>query len=314
MPLMSAADMPPLDASLDEPSLRLDPSAYDTLVDMALEEDHAREDITTAALVPAEAFIVADVIAKQNGVVAGLPVVAAVFHRLDARCQVETEYEDGDQIGVKSHLLTVTGPAHAVLGGERVALNFLGHLSGIASLTAAYVELTMATGVQIHDTRKTTPGWRVLEKYAVRCGGGHNHRLHLEDAAMIKENHLKAAYGQTGPDAIAKAVRACRANLPAGKRLYVEVETQEEVMAAAEAGATVLMLDDFDLGALRRAVKAIRALPEPRPLLEITGGVRLDTVEGLASAGAQRISSGSLTHSARDFDYSMQVRPREEAS
>ena len=145
----------------------------------------------------------------------------------------------------------------------------------------------------------------------MRCGGGHNHRLHLEDAAMIKENHLKAAYGRTGPEAIAEAVRTCLENLPAGKRLYVEVETQEEVVAAAEAGASVLMLDDFELGDLRRAVKYIRSLPEPRPLIEITGGVRLETVEALASAGAQRISSGSLTHSARDFDYSMQVRPRE---
>ncbi len=294
--------------------MRLDPSAYQTLIDMALEEDHAREDITAAALIPAETIIVADVIAKQNGVVAGLPLMAPVFQRLDERCEVETRYEDGDCIGEKSLLLTVRGPARAVLGGERVAINFLGHLSGIASSTASYVEHAMATGVQIHDTRKTTPGWRVLEKYAVRCGGGHNHRLHLEDAAMIKENHLKAAFGQTGPEAITKAVRACRENLPEGKRLYVEVETQEEVMAAAEAGATVLMLDDFDLGALRKAVKWVRSLPVPRPLLEITGGVRLETVEALASAGAQRISSGSLTHSARDFDYSMQVRPSEDAS
>ena len=311
---MSAADLPHTDSSEDTFDLHLDPAEYQTLIDMAVEEDHAREDITAAALVPDDVVIVADVVAKQNGVVSGLPLVPHIFQRLDPRCEIETEYEDGDRIGSKSRLLTVRGPARAVLGGERIALNFLGHLSGIASLTAAYVEHTMATGVQVHDTRKTTPGWRALEKYAVRCGGGHNHRLHLEDAAMIKENHLKAAYGHTGPEAIGRAVRACLENLPEGKRLYVEVETQEEVVAAAEAGATVLMLDDFELGDLRRAVKYIRGLPVPRPLIEITGGVRLETVEALASTGAQRISSGSLTHSARDFDYSMQVRPREDAS
>ena len=197
----------------DEPEHgRLDPADYAPLIDLAMAEDHTGEDLTALALISEDAMAVADVIAKQTGVVSGLALVSAVFQRLDPRCEVESEYEDGDRIGAKSRLLTVRGPARALLSGERVALNFLGRLSGIATLAAEYAEGTMATGTQIHDTRKTTPGWRNLEKYAVRCGGGHNHRMHLADAAMIKENHLKAAYGRTGPEAIAQAVRACKAD------------------------------------------------------------------------------------------------------
>lgn len=294
-------------SDVDEP-LILDPEPYLPLIDRALAEDHAREDVTATTLLAEGREVSADILAKENGIVCGITLVEPVFQRLDPTCRVETEYEDGDTIGSGSVLLTVHGPARAVLSGERIALNLLSHLCGIATLTAEYVEGTMATGARIYDTRKTTPGWRDLEKYAVRCGGGHNHRQHLADAAMIKENHLKAAYGTTGPEAIEKAVRTLRDELPDGVDLYCEVESQAELEAAIRAGATVVMLDDFDIAGIRQAVRTIHAMDPPRPQLEITGGVRLDTVEALSSTGAQRLSVGRLTHSARALDLSMQVR------
>ncbi len=286
----------------------LDLEAASALIDRALAEDRVREDVTSQAFVPADRPGVADVIARESGVLAGRPIVEAVFARLDPSCRVEGEYEDGDRFGSPAVLFTVHGPARALLGGERTALNFLRHLTGVATLTAKFVERTMATGAKVYDTRKTTPGFRELEKYAVRCGGGENHRMDLADAAMIKENHLKAAFGRTGPAAIAEAVRACKAALPEGKALYVEVENIEELEAAVEAGATVLMLDDFDLGDVRRAVRYVRGRPQPRPALEITGGVKLDVMEALASAGASRISIGALTHSAPNVDLAMKIR------
>jgi len=290
----------------------LDPTPYLPLIRAALEEDHAHADLTAQGLVPEDRMGTADVIAKAEGVVAGMPLVEPIFQTLDARCRVETEFEDGDLISQKHILFTVHGPARAILAGERIALNFLARLCGVATITRDYVEGTMATGARIHDTRKTTPGWRDLEKHAVRCGGGFNHRLHLEDAAMIKENHLKAAFGKTGPEAIRAGVTQLRASLPEGKRLYCEVESHEEMLAAAEAGADVMMLDDFELGDIRRAVKAIRAMPPPHPLIEITGGVTLGTLEAYAAAGAQRISVGALTHSAKALDLSMQMRTTQE--
>jgi nicotinate-nucleotide pyrophosphorylase (carboxylating) len=205
-------------------------------------------------------------------------------------------------------VLTVTGPARAVLAGERTALNVLGHLSGVATLTRAYVEAVLATGARILDTRKTTPGWRALEKHAVRCGGGENHRLDLADAAMVKSNHLRAAFGREGPEAVREAVRRCRAALPGGTDLYVEVRTLEELDVACEEQASVVMLDNFDLGDVRRAVQRVRALPPPRPVLEATGGMRLDTVEAFAAAGVQRISVGAITKSAPAADLSLVVR------
>ncbi|MDJ0976800.1 MAG: carboxylating nicotinate-nucleotide diphosphorylase [Planctomycetota bacterium] len=278
------------------------------LIDRALAEDHAREDVTSHAFVPADREGRAEVLARESGVLAGRPVVEAVFARLDPACRVEGEFHDSDRFGSGSVLFSVHGPVRSLLAGERTALNFLRHLTGVATLTAAFVERTMATGAKVYDTRKTTPGYRLMEKYAVRCGGGENHRMDLADAGMIKENHLQAAFGRKGPEAIAEAVRACKAALPEGKALYVEVESIEELEAAVEAGATVLMLDDFDLGDVRQAVRYIRTRPAPRPALEITGGVRLETMEALASAGASRISIGALTHSAPNVDLAMKIR------
>ncbi len=298
------------DASDDD----FDPVGFDfapflPLLEQALAEDRARDDVTVAALIEPSAQATADIVAKASGVVCGLPLVEPTFLLLDPGITVEGEYEDGDQVGAGATLMTLHGAAAALLAGERTALNVIRHLSGVATLTARFVEGTMATGTGIYDTRKTTPGWRALEKYAVRCGGGRNHRMDLADAAMIKENHLRAAYGTTGPEAIGRAVAACKAALPDGTQLYVEVESQAELEAAVEAGATILMLDEFDLSDIRRAVRYIRQRPSPRPELEVTGGVSVEAVEAYASSGVARISVGALTHSAPALDLSMKIRP-----
>jgi nicotinate-nucleotide pyrophosphorylase (carboxylating) len=178
----------------------------------------------------------------------------------------------------------------------------------VATATRALVEATAGTGARILDTRKTTPGWRELERYAVRAGGGENHRADLADAAMVKENHLRAAFGRTGPEAIREAVRRCRASLPPGTTVYCEVETLDELDAAIEARADVVMLDGFDLGDVRRAVQRLRGVPPPRPRLEATGGVRLDTAPALAAAGVPRLSTGAITRGATILDLSRRVR------
>lgn len=294
---MTDVPLPPLDLDTHRPFL-----------ERALEEDHARSDVTAQAVVPAEAQGVADLLARSSGVLAGVAVAAEVFRLLDPQVQIEVHASDGDLVGPETCVLTVRGNARAILSAERTALNLLGRLGGIATLTHEFVEATMGTGVHVLDTRKTTPGMRVLEKYAVACGGGMPHRLDLEDAAMIKENHLYAAFGRTGEASIREGIRRCRAALAPGKTLYVEVEDLDELDAAVEEGADVVMLDGFDLGRMREAVHRLRGREGKRPALEITGGVRLDTIAALASTGAQRISSGSLTHSAPGMDLSLRMR------
>jgi nicotinate-nucleotide pyrophosphorylase (carboxylating) len=291
----------------DDDDLALDAEAFVPFLRAALEEDEAARDLTTAAVVPAEARAAAEVVAKQEGVLAGVALAEPAFRLLDPDAVVEVLRPDGDTVSAGARVLTVRGRARALLGAERTVLNVLRHLSGVATLTRAFVEATMATGAVIYDTRKTTPGWRALEKHAVRCGGGKNHRLGLGDALMVKENHLYAAFGKTGPAALVEAIHRCRKAAP-GKPLYVEVENLEELVAVAAQRVDVVMLDGFDLGDVRQAVKHVRTLAPPRPLLEVTGGVTLESVEGWAAAGVQRISVGALTHSAPALDLSMRVR------
>jgi nicotinate-nucleotide pyrophosphorylase (carboxylating) len=288
----------------------LDVSRHLPFLASALEEDAARDDATSRALVPAGASAVADVLAHEPGVLAGLPLVTPLLRLLDPEAVVECPYEDGDEVAEGAVVSTWFGRARAILGVERTALNLLRRLSGIASSTASYVAAVAGTSAKILDTRKTTPGWRELEKYAVRCGGGENHRLRLDDAAMIKENHVLASIGRTGPEALAEAVRRVRAGLPAGVELFVEVETLDELEAVLPLRPRVVMLDGFDLSDLRRAVLRVRASPEPRPLLEATGGVTIENVEAVAAAGVDRISVGAITHSAPALDLSLRVRPR----
>ncbi len=310
------ADAPNTGALSDDASEEGDlPGAdgYMDLIRAALAEDHAADDVTTAALVDATRTARAEMIVKAPGVVCGLQLIEAVYGLVDPDVRVELLADDGDTIGAGTVVARVEGPAAALLRGERTVLNFVQRLSGVATRTADLVELAMASGPGIYDTRKTTPGWRALEKYAVRCGGGHNHRMHLADAAMIKENHLVAAYGATGSASIATAVRTLLAKLPAGIDIYVEVENGEELDAAieaaeAQAGRLVIMLDDFELEDIRAAVARLRRVPPPRPRFEITGGVTLDRIEALASTGVHRISSGALTHSAPALDISLKIR------
>jgi len=291
----------------------LDGDAFVDLLRRALEEDRAQADVTSQALVPPDRSAVGDVRVKEPGVICGLPLLRPCFRLLDPAAEVELRVEEGARVGAGTIVATVKARAQALLGAERVALNLLQHLSGIATLTAEYVEGAMATGAGVYDTRKTTPGLRALERHAVRCGGGRSHRADLSDAAMVKENHLRAAYGRTGPEAVTRAVRTLAERLPPSTPLFVEVESLEELDAALVAGASrgadlVVMLDDFGIDGIRAAVARVRALPPPRPRLEITGGVRLDNVGALASTGAHRLSSGALTHSARALDISLKIR------
>jgi nicotinate-nucleotide pyrophosphorylase (carboxylating) len=291
--------IPPLDVARFVPFLRA-----------ALAEDDAEHDLTVNAVVPADRLVTADLVAQQSGVLAGLALAGPTVTLLDPGAAVTLSAADGDDVGPGTPLASFRGRARSILSAERTLLNVLRHLSGVATLTRSYVEAVMATGAAVYDTRKTTPGWRELEKHAVLCGGGRNHRRGLADALMVKENHLYAAFGRTGPASLVEAIRRCRAAAPPGTPLYVEVETHEELVAVAAERPDVVMLDGFDLGEVRQAVKLVRALPPPRPLLEATGGMSLETVAAYAAAGVQRISVGAITHSAPALDLSLSIRAR----
>ena len=257
----------------------------DDLIDRALAEDVGDGDITTRILVPPEAQATARIVQREPGVIAGLKVAAAVFERFGVRLKAG----DGETVA------RLEGPAAGILTAERTALNFLGRLSGIATLTARYVEAVEGIGAKILDTRKTTPGMRALEKAAVASGGGTNHRMGLYDAIMVKENHAAAAGG------LVEATRKAVAEAPAGIEVCVECETADDVDAAIGAGATRLLLDNMSPDELRRAVERTAG----RAQLEASGGVTLENVRAIAETGVDFISVGALTHSARALDLSL---------
>jgi nicotinate-nucleotide pyrophosphorylase (carboxylating) len=262
------------------------------LVRAALEEDRAFDDVTTLATIPATATARALLAARREGVACGIALAEAAFAQFE---QVRTvrRCADGARLAAGDVLLEITGPARAILQAERVALNYAMRLSGVATLTQRFVDAVAGTGTAILDTRKTTPGWRDLEKYAVRCGGGRNHRRDLASMALIKDNHLAAVGGD-----IAHAVAAARALLPAGAKVEVECDRFAQVERAVAAGADVIMLDNMPLGELRRCVAFIAG----RALVEASGGVTLDTVRAIAETGVDWISVGALTHSAPALD------------
>lgn len=288
------------------------PTLDPRFLDWILAEDLGAGDATTDAVVPADAVTVADVIAKADGVLCGIEVFEPLLRRLDPSGRVEVLVRDGATVAPKQRLATIRGRARAVLSTERTALNVARHLSGVATLTAAFVAAVAGLATAIYDTRKTLPGWRELEKYAVRCGGGRNHRMRLDDAAMVKENHLLTGLGRTGPAAIVEAVARIRRAHPHGLPIYVEVEDRAELEAVvglgAGSGVEVVMLDNFALDELRRAVAWVRARPGPHPALEATGGITLATVRAVAETGVDRISVGALTHSAPALDLSVRHR------
>ena len=271
------------------------------LIRSALEEDGAFADITTLSTVPQEQQARGSIITRRAGVIAGLTVAAATFHELDARVEVTLLVADGSPVQAGQVIATVYGPARAILSAERVALNFLGRLSGIATLTSQCVQAVEGTRARIIDTRKTTPGLRGLEKEAVRLGGGQNHRFGLNDGVLIKDNHIKAAGG------VAQSIRAARSRAPHLLKIEVECETLSEVREALEAGADVILLDNMDIDTMRGAVELVRRV-SPNVLIEASGsiGVNASKLRAVASTGVDFISLGALTHSAPNFDVSLE--------
>jgi nicotinate-nucleotide pyrophosphorylase (carboxylating) len=274
------------------------------LVRSALEEDRAFDDVTTLAIVPAEARSRGSILAGgvgaagAVGVIAGTRFAVEAFRQLDGSCQIDLRCQDGTAVQPGEVVLTIAGSTRALLSAERVALNFLQRLSGVATLTRRYVDAVAGTGATILDTRKTLAGWREMEKYAVRMGGGQNHRMDLASMALIKDNHLVAAGGD-----VALAVARVRALLASGAEVEVEADTLAQVEAAVAAGAERILLDNMTLDQLREAV----ALVAGRARLEASGGVTLATVRAIAETGVDDISVGALTHSAPALDLRLDI-------
>jgi nicotinate-nucleotide pyrophosphorylase (carboxylating) len=265
-------------------------------VKAALAEDLGSGDVTTLATVPAGAQSVALMRAREPLTVAGLEFATVAFRALSMKVKIKRMARDGQRVKAGATLLKITGPARALLSAERVALNFVQRLSGVATATAQYADLIADTKAKILDTRKTTPGWRRFEKYAVKCGGGKNHRIGLYDMVLIKDNHLVALQGAK-PNAIAAAVAQARKKFPKLK-VEVEADTLAQVAQAVEAGADIILLDNMPPAILRRAVKIVGG----RAKTEASGGVNLKTVRAIARSGVDLISVGAITHSARAVD------------
>jgi nicotinate-nucleotide pyrophosphorylase (carboxylating) len=266
------------------------------IVSAALLEDDTRHDITTAATVLSNRRARCRLVARQTGVIAGLALACEAFEQLDPAVTIRVEHDDGTRVDPGTPVMFLSGHARGLLSAERVALNFVQHLSGIATLTARYVEAITGTGAHILDTRKTTPLLRRLEKYAVRAGGGLNHRMDLSAAVLIKDNHLAAVDGDIG-----LAVTRARAVGPAGIKVEVECDKLDQVRAAIDAGADVIMLDNMQLVELRQAVQLV----DGHAVTEASGGVTLDTVRLIAQTGVDWISVGALTHSAPALDLAL---------
>lgn len=266
------------------------------LVRAALEEDGAFDDITTIATVVSDRRAHCRLVARQAGVIAGLPLAVEAFRQLNSRVLIRVDGEDGRSVEAGSMFAALSGSARGLLSAERVALNFLQRLSGIASLTAKFVAAVEGTGARILDTRKTTPGWRSLEKYAVRAGGGTNHRRDLSTAILIKDNHLRALDGD-----LKLAIERTRALAPRGTKVEVECDRLDQVKDALSAGADVIMLDNMKVDEIRRCVELVAG----RAILEASGGVNLANVRAIAKAGVDCISVGALTHSAPSLDLAL---------
>ena len=280
----------------------LTPATLNRVVGAALEEDAPWGDLTSTALLPADAIATADLVARENGVFSGGEVFAAAFTITDPTLTVDVHVGDGDEFAPGDVLASVSGPARSILTAERVALNFTQRMSGIATLTAQYVRAVDGTDARIADTRKTTPGLRAFERHAVVSGGGNNHRYSLSDAVMAKDNHL-AVLQRSGTD-LATALRDALSQLPHTTHVVVEVDRLDQIDAVLAGGAHTVLLDNFSLDDLRAGV----ALIGDRATVEASGGVNLDTVRGIAETGVDVISVGALTHSARALDLGLDVR------
>ena len=271
----------------------LDQAHLDRVVSAALTEDGAYNDLTTIATILSDRRARAMIVAKEAGVIAGVPLALEAFRQLDSKVAIRVDLEDGTPVAAGTPVLFCTGHARALLSAERVALNFMQRLSGIASTTAKFVEAVKGTKARILDTRKTTPGWRQLEKYAVRAGGGMNHRHDLSSAVLIKDNHLSALDNDIG-----LAVKRARDLVPEGIKVEVECDTLDQVRAAVEAKADIILLDNMPPAKMKEAVEIIGG----RAIVEASGGVTLSTVRAIAESGVDWISVGALTHSAKAMD------------
>lgn len=273
----------------------------DHVVSAALTEDAPWGDLTGQVFLPADATATAQLRAREGGVLAGADVAAAAFRLTDPQVEVTSHRRDGERFAAGDELATVHGPARAVVQAERIALNFVQRLSGIATLTRRFVDATRGTGAQITDTRKTTPGLRALERHAVRCGGGVSHRFSLSDAVMAKDNHL-AVLQQQGLD-LTEVIRTARRQLGHTTRLEVEVDALEQIEPVLAGGVDIIMLDNFSLEDLARGVEIVAG----RAIVEASGTVTLDTVAAIARTGVDVISSGALTHSAPVLDLGLDM-------
>jgi nicotinate-nucleotide pyrophosphorylase (carboxylating) len=281
------------------PDAFLSPLAIDEAATRALDEDLGRAgDITSIATIPETTKARAVMVARQGGVIAGLPLAVAVFQKLSPDIHLQAHMRDGASVAAGVHVLTISGPARAVLSGERTALNFVGRLSGIATATSNYVRQAAGTKLRICCTRKTTPGLRALEKYALRCGGGFNHRFGLDDAILIKDNHIAVAGG------IKPALERARAHAGHLVKIEIEVDTLAQLREVLDTGlADAVLLDNMDGATLGEAVR----MAQGRVVLEASGGVALDAIAAIAATGVDYVSSGALTHSATNFDVALDI-------
>ena len=281
----------------------LDRESIERVVKMALLEDAPWGDLTSQTLIPASSRMTADLVAREPGVFCGGQIFAAAMTLTDPSTKTDLLLEDGEAFTMGDVLATSSGPARSVLQAERVALNFVQRLSGIATMTSRYVAEVAGTRARVVDTRKTTPGLRLFERYAVRCGGGHNHRFSLSDAVMAKDNHL-AVLTDDGRRDLTEALRAARASLPHTAHFEVEVDRPEQIEAILAAGVDTIMLDNFTLEQMREGVRQIAG----RALVEASGTVRLETIGVIAHTGVDIISVGALTHSVRSLDLGLDTR------
>ena len=273
----------------------------EALVDRALEEDLAGNDVTTRALISPDMTGSAVVMAREQGILSGADVASAVFRRVDGSLRVETPHRDGSALEAEESVMEVSGPVASILTAERTAVNFLQRLSGIATETARFVREVGEHHARVLDTRKTTPGLRTLEKYAVAAGGGTNHRHNLGDGVLVKDNHIEAL-ARSGVG-LGEIVRMARANAPHSLKIEIEVETPGQAREALEAGADILLLDNMSLDEMRRVAEMCRG----RALTEASGGIGLHNVKDVAATGVDLISVGALTHSSRALDFSLEL-------
>lgn len=267
----------------------------DELIRMALKEDISSEDVSTNAVMPEAKAGEVDLICKQDGIICGMDVYARVFQLLDQNTEVEMYVKDGDSVTKGQLMAKVKGDIRVLLSGERVALNYLQRMSGIASYTHETVKLLEGSKTVLLDTRKTTPNMRIFEKYAVKCGGGQNHRYNLSDGILLKDNHIGAA------GSVTKAVEMAKAYAPFVRKIEIETESLEQVKEAADAGADIIMLDNMDVETMKKAVEIIAG----RAKTECSGNVTMENIKGIIESGVDYVSSGALTHSAPILDISM---------